>query len=496
MRGAGFLVAKTAYSNQTRTAGALKTKARLAPELIQNLQVLVMPVAELESYVADAAERNPLLEVNYDNEIFSFEAIPVQGQAEGEDPSDFSPATGEAASAAQEGSWRRLRMESGAFEWDFSRIQDQYVETETLHSYLRLQQGALNLDAQDSQVMAALIEAVDDDGYFSGSVGQVAFELDADIDRVKELLETLQGFQPLGVAARTLEECLIAQVSPSDPQRNLIVDLIENHLKDIATGHQGFVAKGYGVSNQELTRALASIRELNPKPGADFYQRPDCKFVVPDITVTCDGGHLEARVLGSQVPCFTYNSDYLAMLGSQQLPADARRFLEQCSTDAKQVIDGLEQRNNMLERLAEVLIKRQGRYFVTGGRVLAPMTMKDVAQDLGVHVSVVSRAVSGKYLQAPWGSVSLKSLFTRAIPKKAADGKAQVVSSADVKSMILALVEREPAEHPHSDQDICNILNGNGVDIKRRTVAKYRIALGIEPQSARRWANRTRTESA
>lgn len=483
---------KTAYSNQTRTSGELKTKARLAPELIQNLQVLVMPVAELESYVSDAAEKNPLLEINYQNELFSFDAIPAQDQPDKEEPADSEQGLAD----SRNNSWRRLRMESSATECDFSRIQDQSAETETLQAFLRLQQGTLKLDNQDSKIMASLIEAVGDDGYFEGSVGQIAFELEADIERVEKLLEVLQGFQPAGVAARTLEDCLMAQVSQTEPCRELVIDLIANHLKDIATGHQGLVAREYGVSSQQLADALAVIKGLNPRPGAGFYQKPDCKYVVPDITVACEDGHLEARVLGSAVPCFTLNDDYLAMLSKKGLPADARQFLEQCAVQAKQVMSGLDQRNTMLERLAQVIVKRQARYFVTDGRVLAPMTMKDVAADLGVHVSVVSRAVSGKYLQAPWGCVALKSLFTRAIPKKAANGQEQAVSSADVKTMIFSLVEREPAEHPYSDQDICNILNGNGVDIKRRTVAKYRIALGIESQSARRWASKARTESA
>ena len=178
------------------------------------------------------------------------------------------------------------------------------------------------------------------------------------------------------------------------------------------------------------------------------------------------------------------------MLGDDSLPKEAREYLQKSNAEAQAVLKSLDSRKGMLEHLAAVLLRRQARFFVTEGRVLAPMTMQDVADELGVHVSTVSRAVSGKYLQAPWGCIPMKSLFTRALPKTGAQGASQQVSSNDVKSMIANIIAAEPKDNPHSDQGICDILNGYGIEVKRRTVAKYRSALGIDSQSGRKWANR------
>ncbi|MGN0077431.1 MAG: hypothetical protein ACI36V_01445, partial [Coriobacteriales bacterium] len=426
----------TRYNDQVRASAELKTKGRLAPELIQSLQVLVMQASEIEAFATDAAERNPLLELNYDNELFSFEPMPAVDSmdASGSAPADES---GEAAARAFKGA-PGLRMESGSVEWDFSRIQDQCMQTESLQSFLHIQASALNLSPEDSAIMEGLIEGVSEDGYYEGSAGQLAFELGAEISRVEELLATLQGFQPAGVGARSLEDCLVRQVSPAEPHRELVIDVIQNHLGDLADGHQGLLARELRVSNEVMAAVIAAVKSLNPRPGAEFYQRPDYSYVFPDISVRCEHGCLEASVLGSQQPCLVLNVDYAGMLEDRSLPSDARSFLESCSAEASAVIRNLESRNSMLERFAAVLLRRQARFFLTEGRFLAPMTMQEVADELGVHVSVVSRAVHGKYLQVPWGCIPLKSMFTRALPKKGADGRSQEVSSAEVKERIVS----------------------------------------------------------
>lgn len=483
---------RASIKGQARTAAGLKTKAGIAPELMQGLQVLVMQVAELGTCAIEAAESNPLLEVNFDSELFSFEAVPSEDTGEGNLPTAVDDQLDFSASSSEHS---RASSHASSVEWDFSRVQDQCMETETLQSFLHLQASELHLNAEDGAIMEALIEAVSDDGYFEGSTGQIAFDLHVEHDCVETLLRRLQTFQPVGVASRTVAECLKRQVSMTEQHYDVILEIIDNHLRDVAEGRLECIAKQCGVTKNVVISALAAIRLLNPRPGANFYQRPDFNYVVPDIVVKNDNGLLEAFVVGSQTPCLTINQEYAGMLFSEALDADAQRYLESCYAQASALIRTYELRNSTLQKFAAYLLRRQVRYFLTEGRILQPMTMKEVADDLQVHVSTVSRAVHGKYLQTPWGCVPLKSLFTRALPKREVDNKMRTVSSADVKNMIASLVARESHDEPLSDQKICEVLNQRGVDIQRRTVAKYRNALGIESQSARRRAQKVRMES-
>ena len=479
---------KTRFESQTTVSQQVKTKARLAPEMVQSLQVLVMQAADLEEYILDAAEKNPMLEVDFENDLFGFSPMPSEEAFEGamESFADDRVECPEkyCRSRASQG------PVAGAVEWDFSRIQDQCMETETLAAYLHLQASALRLSPQDQAIMDALIEGVSEDGYFVLTSAQVAFDLEVKQDRVDILLEILRGFKPVGVAAFDLADCLLRQVEPTEPMYETIVMLIERHLSDLAEGRIGLLSRELGLPKETVIGALGVLKSLNPRPGSEFYQRPEYEYVVPDIVITCNNGSFEASVLGASTPALSINAEYARMLGDDSLPKEAREYLQKSNAEAQAVLKSLDSRKGMLEHLAAVLLRRQARFFVTEGRVLAPMTMQDVADELGVHVSTVSRAVSGKYLQAPWGCIPMKSLFTRALPKTGAQGASQQVSSNDVKSMIANIIAAEPKDNPHSDQGICDILNGYGIEVKRRTVAKYRSALGIDSQSGRKWANR------
>lgn len=477
---------------QTRAATSLKVKGRLAPELMQSLQVLVMSASELEAFVFDAAERNPLLEIDFNSELFGFEPMPSERAFEGS-ANSFTDDCPESFEAFDSNEHNRTSIASSV-DWDFSRIKDDYAETETLQAYLHLQASGLSLSRDEFAIMEALIESISSDGYFDSSSDQIAFELGVERRQVDSLLAELQSFRPKGVAATTLADCLLAQVEKTEPHYDLIVDIIRNQLDDFMNVGDLFrSAHERGTPEEDLAQAIAVITSLNPRPGAEFYQRPDYRYAIPDIVIREENGSFEASVLGADRPCLVLSKVYSDMMLDGKLPEGAIAYLEGCYSEADRILRTLDLRNGMLQRLASSLLKRQIRFFATGGKILAPMTMQDVADDLGVHVSTISRAINEKYLQVPWACIPLKSMFSNALDKTNSEGGMDKVSSADVKSMIASIIRDEPRDNPFSDQKICEILNARGVTIKRRTVAKYRIALGFDSRLGRKQASKIGT---
>lgn len=480
----GKIRAAVRGDNSLIADASVRTRGRIAPELVSGLRVLMLPATDLESYVESVAEDNPLLEVNFSSDIFGFERLPLEGQSEPNEANhDGSP--------MEDG---RL-MAAGSTEWDFSRIEDDYIETETLHSFLRIQSLGLNLSRGDQYAMDLLIESVSDDGYFSGSVEQIVFESGCSLERTSNLLAMMRKMQPVGVAQDNLQECLASQVGGSIEHADMIVDMIRTHLYDVAEGRICALAREYGVSQGRIIQAVSVIRSLDPRPGASFFRRPEYQYVMPDIVIHRGLNGLEVFVSGAEVPCLTLNEDYLGLLDSDGLTEESRAYIKSRCDEARAVLRFLDARNSLLKKFALYLVKRQADYFLTEGRSLAPMTMRDVGSALGVHVSTISRMVQGKYLKTDWCCIPIKTLFTSSVPRAEGGLQSGSVSSEGVKRMIRALVASEPLGRPYTDAMLCNILNEQGVAIKRRTVAKYRDACGIPTQSKRKWATKIEKEA-
>lgn len=486
----GVRVALGSLSVELTPKTSAKTKTRLAPVSMQGLEVLALPVTSLPERITSVAEGNPLLEINYEDDLFSFDTLPSE-QA-------FEDAKERAEDKARDVTgWaapRRTQGIAGATEWDFSRIQDDCMETETLQEFLHLQATDLHLDGSRARVMDALIENITEDGYFAGDIGMIAFDCGADYDVVEELLGVLQGFQPAGVGARDVRECLALQIPPNEPRAHALRDLVKNHLEDLAAGRISALARELGVSIDEMARLKREVLAMNPRPGAAFYQRPDARFVVPDIIVRRRGSDFSVEVVGASKSCLTLNAEYVAMMEEGGLMREAADYLREKRDEADSFLRNLEQRRQTLQRFGTFLVERQFKFFLTGGSALVPLTMQQAADALDVHVSTISRTVQGKYMQTPWGTFPLKMFFTRAMPRTSsgmglgAQAVVSEVSSFEIKQMIKDLIAAEDPEHPLSDAKVCEALNGKGIDIKRRTVAKYRESLGIEAQSRRRWS--------
>lgn len=456
---------------------ALRTKQRFAPAAIQGLEVLSLPVARLDAYVCDLVERNPLLDFDYDQASLSFEELPEEDDdaARGEtDPGDegYLPRSSAAVAWGERG-------------FDLARLRDECSETETLHSHLRMQLAGMPIATNDRALLDALIENIDDDGYFSGSMPAVCAETRQQTADGERLLSLLQGLTPRGVGARNLAECLMLQLDDGAPYAQEIRGILRNNLEDLAENRTTKLTRTYHLTVDDLSAIREAICALDPRPGSFFSQRKNTVYVVPDLTVLREGTGFSVRVTGELSETVVINRAYERMAEQGRMDAEAREWLDEKRIEADAVLANIDQRRQTLHRFGVFLTEAQYDFFSGGEACMRPLTMQQAADALGVHVSTISRTVQDKHVLTPWGVYPLKHFFSSSV-SCSAEERRHALSSLAIKDRIKDLVAQEDRRKPLSDATITSVLNGEGVDIKRRTVAKYREALGIGRQSQRR----------
>lgn len=461
---------------EARSNVSLRTKQRFAPAAIQGLEVLSLPVARLDAYVCDMVERNPLLDFDYDRSSLSFEELPDEDD-EGVSETD----------SQDDGRWTRT---SSAVAWDdrgfdLARLRDECSETETLHSHVRMQLAGTKIDEKDRALLDALIENIDDDGYFSGSMPAVCAEADRPIADGERLLAVVQRLTPRGVGARDLAECLLLQLDEHVPYADAIRGMLRNNLDDLAENRTTKLMRAYHLTIDDLAEIRACICTLDPRPGSSFSQRKSTVYVVPDLTIMREGAGFSVRVTGELSETVVLNESYERMARQGRLDAEARAWLGGKRAEADAMLANIDQRRQTLHRFGVYLAEAQYDFFTGGDAQMRPLTMQQAADALGVHVSTISRTVQDKHVLTPWGVYPLKHFFSSAVACTAEERR-HALSSLAIKDRIKDLVADEDRRKPLSDATITALLNGEGVDIKRRTVAKYREALGIGRQSQRR----------
>lgn len=461
---------------EARSEVSLRTKQRLAPAAIQGLEVLSLPITRLDAYVRDLVERNPLLDFDYDHASLSFEEIPEE---------DDDRASGSADEDAESAYARPASIAWDAHGFDLARLRDECSETETLQSHLRMQLTGACASERDRLVLDALIENIDDDGYFSGSMPAVCAEAGCSTDDGQRLLALVQTLTPRGVGARDLAECLMLQLDDDVPYAPVIRAMLQNSLEDLAENRTTKLTRAYHVSVDDLSAIRDIICTLDPRPGSSFSQRKGTVYVVPDVTIMPDGTGFSVRVTGQLSETLVLNGTYDRMAAQGRMDGEAREWLGQKRAEADAALANIDQRRQTLHRFGVYLAEAQYDFFIGGDARMRPLTMQQAADALGVHVSTISRTVQDKHVLTPWGVYPLKHFFSSSVACSAEERR-HALSSLAIKDRIKDLVAQEDRRKPLSDATITTILNGEGVDIKRRTVAKYREALGIGRQSQRR----------
>lgn len=350
----------------------------------------------------------------------------------------------------------------------------------SLHEHLELQLDFANLTGIEKKVGCYLIGCIDDNGYFTGTVEDAATALELSSSQIEDILGCIQGFDPTGVGARNLQECLRIQIRQRGVTDPLIEQIVDEYLEAAASGRYAWIAGKIGVTAEEVRKAMQFIRTLNPKPGSAVSASSPCSYVVPDITVRKNDGEYIILINETQVPGLRVNPYYKKL--AREADGDARHFIEGRIGSALWLIRSIEQRRQTLYKVMQNIIELQPNFFDIGSRHLMPMTMKQVADRVGVHESTVSRATANKYVATAHGLFSLRSFFSAGV--SAVDGS--TMSATRVKREIRELVAKEDSSHPLSDQALTELLTKCGIAVSRRTVAKYREELEILPSCSRK----------
>ena len=465
----------------------------MTPQLQQAIKLLQLSAAELSAYVEEELERNPLLERPADEEApareEAFEAADdgaeafaasdhVDADMESLHP-DMSAADREEAGAAPLTDWSKAS--SGKATDDLPDFADTLTESVTLAQHLEAQMAAAGFDAKERLIGAVLIDQVDDWGYCRADPLELAMQLGCPEADVLAVLTRMQGFEPAGIMARSIAECLTIQLKERNRFDPAMAAFIER-LDLLGKGDLAKLQAACGVSREDLEDMIAEVRALTPKPGAAFGGAP-AQTITPDVYVRgAPDGSWHVELNSDALPRVLMNQRYYAQISKQAKQEKDKVFLSECAANANWLIKSLDQRARTILKVAKEIVRQQDAFFAHGVEHLRPLNLKMIATAIEMHESTVSRVTANKYIATPRGVFEMKYFFTAAI--QATDG-GETHSAEAVRRKIQKLVEAETQADILSDDRIVEILREAGIDIARRTVAKYRESLRI-PSSVER----------
>ncbi|OPY55739.1 MAG: RNA polymerase sigma-54 factor 1 [Pelotomaculum sp. PtaU1.Bin035] len=440
-------------------------KLVMTSELCQAIAVLQLSSMELSMYIERQLEENPLLEIRDD--VVDEEEERQEYGVDWEEYFDERYGGGrDKEIASRENS--RDQQECGCEKF-LSRAP-------TLPEYLLFQLNLSCCRGRDKLIGEYLIGNIDQNGYLRVSLTEVAEVLRVTISEANRVLALIQSFDPVGVGARNVQECLLIQVSYLNINSELINKLIDDHLVDLAKGKLIKIAHNLGVTIQEIQRSADLLRTLDPKPGRNFTNLNDTCYIVPDVVLEKVGSEYIIFVNDITVPQITINSTYRSLLAKDRnTDSNTRRFVENKLNAAVWLLRSIEQRRLTLYKVTGCLVELQKEFLEYGIKYLKPLNLKKVAEMVGLHESTVSRATSNKYIQTPRGVFEMKFFFSTGLSNTAGT----MTSAGSIKKMLQEIVAGEDPGFPLNDQKIAELLRQKGIEISRRTVAKYRDELNI-----------------
>ena len=444
----------------------------MTPQLQQAIRLLQLPVLDLNAQIQDALEENIMLEM---------EDLP-------DVPQTSADTTAEVETLQAEDNWQQQsadRIQDGGWNGEGRPINDFADESgNTLREHLLWQLEMEHFTPRQAVIGEAIVDSINDDGYLEAELGEILGGLDTasgfTLDEVKESLTLVQRLDPVGIGARSISECIILQLrqlDPTTPGLELAVELAQNHLDLIASQSLGEMRRDLRTSEEDLHGALALIKGCNPKPGLAVSPAA-AEYVIPDVFVRKIDGRWQVEISATGVPRLSVNQQYARLLRGSGDHAVLRSQLQ----EARWLIRSLEIRNETLMKVATCIVTRQTAFLEHGDEAMKPMVLRDVAEEIGMHESTISRVTTNKYMHTPRGVFEFKYFFSSHL--SSADGEDQ--SSTSVRAKIRKLIGAENPGKPLSDSKITNILAEEGITVARRTVAKYREAMNIPSSSERR----------
>ena len=462
-------------------------KLTMTPELIQAIQILQYNSQELEDFVSKEIMENPILEI--DN------TVPNDSRENLKDPESSMSEELMYKEAERDDIDLREKIAESEYD-DISYRQwehrvsnedvvsfDQYTsKEETLQDYLLLQLTFSDLKDRDKKIGRYLVEGIDDNGYLTVDTDQTAAAFGVKSCTVERILKVIQGFEPVGVGARSLEECLLIQLEAKGFKDESLDYVIKNHLNDLAENKIQYIAKSIGLTVLQVQAMADLIRTLDPKPGMAYSSGEQIRYVVPDVIIEKEDDGYEIVTNDSTIPSLKVSSYYVNLVKNNKDDEDLQKYLNDKYNSALWLIKSIEQRKRTIFKVSEAVMKLQTEFLEKGEKYLKPMTLKQIADAVGVHESTVSRSINGKFIQTPRGVYEIKYFFSSGVGSGSGEG----LSSNSIKTFIKEIIDGEDPKKPCSDQDMVEILSEKGIEISRRTVAKYRESMNILSSSKRR----------
>ena len=439
---------------EIKTDISLQTKQVLSQVQMQSLNILSMSMTELEEFLQNEEIENPLVEYS-------------SGRQEGELPVAYREYDRFYNGASRDGDSRGEIYEADDTE-------------QSVENMIMMQLPWKTFTEEQHRIVKFCIHSLDQNGYLMVPPSEIAEALKAEVSEVEYIVSRLKELEPVGIFASSLEECLVLQALGME-QEAALCTIIRNHLQDVADGKVSTISRRLKLSSVEVRKLIHVIRNLNPRP-LNGYGGDRAQYVFPDIILSYQDGQWSVSLNDKWAGNISINEFYVHMMETAQ-DEELKNYFEEKLKRARFIMNAVEQRRRTLEGITEGILKRQAGYFL-GKEPLKPMTLEEIAAEREIHKSTVSRAIRDKYILTPAGCLLIRDLFTTGI---SAGGKTgEDVSRNTVKSRLKALVDQEDKKHPCSDEQLAKLLEAEGMAISRRTVAKYRMELGIGGAFARR----------
>lgn len=473
-----------------------KLLQKLSPQQIQFIKLLQVPTASLDARIKEELEENPALE-----DISLANMNEPVGDYPDSDPDDSEYNENESVSDADEFNVEDYLQSDDGHDYggggnygddDEDRKEIPIPVQQSFYESLQQQLGLLVLSDRDYIIGKQIIGSLDDDGYLrrplESLLDDLAFSqnIEASIEEVEDMLQIIQSFEPAGIGARDLQECLLLQLRRKDPnneQIQIAIHIIENYLEEFTKKHYDKLEKNLNLDGDQLKLAIQEVLKLNPKPGDSGAAGGKQLHIIPDFHITNNDGVLQLSLNARNAPELRVSRSYMDMFEHYEKAEqkdkkmkEAVQFVKQKLDSAKWFIDAIKQRQQTLLKTMNAIMQYQYEFFLTGDeRKLKPMILKDIADRIDMDISTVSRVANSKYVQTEFGTFLLKSFFSEAIQTDSGEE----VSNKEVKKILEECIANEDKRKPLADEKLTEILKERGYTIARRTVAKYREAMNI-----------------
>ena len=462
----------------------LSMQLKQSPQQVLLSSLLQLPVLSLEQRIRLELETNPLLELEAEMEEELEEVQLEKEEAEDTKEEDLA-ATDE---QKEEIDWEEILNDEDHFEPRVPKEQNPdvferpEVAQETLTEYLLGQLRMANLTESEMLVGEYIIWNINSTGYLTIDVDSIAEVMEVDETVVENILELIQHFDPAGIGARNLQECLLIQLLEEIPRNEMVITMIRDNFEDFKNKRYERLAKQLGIDLNDVKELILHVTKLNPKPGQEFTKFEN-SYIVPDLEVKHIDGKFEIYMHDWNIPQLRINNEYKKMmLDRKKTTKETRDYIKQRLESARWLINSIHQRRATILRVMETILDKQKDFFENGVEALKPMILKDIADEIGMDISTVSRVTNGKYVQTEWGVFELKFFFSEKIKNDEGDD----VSNKKIKQLIKDIISEEPAKKPLNDQKIAEMLKDQGFNVARRTVAKYREQMMIPVSRLRR----------